>query len=126
MTKTTTGVDLIRSALRNRAKHGHLGTLARDLTTAASSEDFLHGAGTLSTETLQTLAKDLFPYAEFDPVLDLMKPINRTEPRPLGVLPSPYPKSSVTFERPARGPPPLTPAKPKPREPRPGWLGGGL
>jgi hypothetical protein len=93
MTKTTTGVDLLRSALRNRAKHG---TLAHwpAISTAASSEDFLHGEGTLSTETLQTLAKDLFPYAEFDPVLDLMKPINRTEPRPLGVLPSPYPKSS--------------------------------
>jgi hypothetical protein len=58
-TETVTGVDVLRQALRNRAKH--LGTLARELGIGIMTlEDFAHGRGQLDAERLQALMVDLF------------------------------------------------------------------
>ena len=86
MIEIKTGLDVIRGALLNRAKHGHLGTLARDLgVNVGDLEDFAYGRGSLPPATLQALATDLFGgHAEYDSEL------NRTEAKPLGVPPPPF------------------------------------
>jgi hypothetical protein len=120
----TTGTGIIRGALLNRAKHGHLGLTARDLGVGIGAlEEFCYGRGQLPPATLQALAKDLFPHAEWDEATNLMRPVNRIEPKPLGVPPPPFKRKPLTFKT---GAPPAQTGYGPAREPekRAGWLGG--
>ena len=48
----------------------------------------VYQGGHLPSEALRVLAADLFSgHAEYDPVVDLLRPVNRTEPISMGVQP---------------------------------------
>ena len=78
-----TGTDLLRQALRNRAHHGHLGALGRDVGCGSGAlEEFAHGKASLPAATLQALAQNRLQ-AEFDPATNLLRSSNRAEAKPL-------------------------------------------
>jgi hypothetical protein len=85
-------------------------------------EDFAYGRGSLPPEKLQALAKDLFPKAEYDLALNLMRPANKAEPKPMGVAPPPFKPEPKVWPKWTPGPQPVKPEKPQPKPKRAGWL----
>jgi hypothetical protein len=83
MTEIRTGIDAIRQALR--ARKLNFSNLARDLhLPTAQFEAFMDG-GPLPTDALEALTKLIWAgHAEFVPELNLLRPANRQEARPLG------------------------------------------
>jgi hypothetical protein len=79
---------------------------------------------------MQALVKALWDgYTEFDAELDVLRPANRTPPRPLGIRPPPIdPATLPTFKPdPSQiGPQPVVSPKPQAKTKRAGWLGGWL
>ena len=79
---------------------------------------------TLPLDTLHALVKDLFQgNAIYVVEQDVLRPSNKEEPTPLGIVP-PCITETMTLPTYTAGPPPLSPgvAEPaKPRQPRPGW-----
>jgi hypothetical protein len=110
-TNTVTGTTVLRQALYARARKGHLGPIARDLSErgepigVASLEAFLSGAQ-LPVATLQLLAKELYgDAAEYDPERNLLRSANRAEPKLMGIAPAPFdPKTSSYPGRPPNRP----------------------
>jgi hypothetical protein len=130
MTEIKTGLDVIRATLHARARAGHLGPIARDIGAAvADLEDFAYGHRDLPAAALQALVRDLFHgQAEYDATLNLMRPVNRTEAKPLGVAPPRFDASQQPkfIAGPRMGPQPVTPQKPQAKTKRAGWLHGWL
>jgi hypothetical protein len=122
----TTGTDLIRSALRIRNVKQNLARVARDHEVALILLDaFIAGRATLPVPILQSLTRELFPHAEFDPSTDRLRPALQEPPRLMGIPPTftiPLPKYQLGAVQCAHRPEnEAAPAKPKKRA---GWLGG--
>jgi hypothetical protein len=77
---------------------------------------------TYSGPALRLLATDLFAgHAEYDPVVDLLRPTNRTPAVPGGISPESFKRRPLSDIVPPRVLPKTT-AKPQPARPRrPGW-----
>jgi hypothetical protein len=83
MSEIKTGTDAIRQALR--ARRLNLANLARDLHLANAPVDAFMDGGTLPPDALEALTRMIWAgHAEFDAELNLIRPANRQEPRPLG------------------------------------------
>jgi hypothetical protein len=125
MTTETTGTDIIRLAMRNRAAHGGLGRLASDLHLSLTQlDDFTYHGGHLPSEALRLLATDLFAgHAEYDPVVDLLRPTNRTPAIPGGMRPPSASEMNLDKSHLTPRVLPKTTAKPQPARPsRAGWV----
>ena len=133
MTEIRTGIDAIRQALR--ARKLNFSNLARDLhLPTAQFEAFMDG-GPLPTDALEALTKLIWAgHAEFVPELNLLRPTNQQEARPLGGPPPIRETMTLpTFKGGAPGPGPqpvlavldesIDRLKPANQEPRP--LGSG-
>ena len=112
--------------LAARNKKANIGGLARDLgLSGAALEAFAYGHSGLAPDVLRALAVHLFDgRAEFDPAIDMLRPVEREEALPLGIRPPPI-TEMMTLPIYKAGPAPpspgmVTPAKPKAR--RPGWV----
>ena len=120
------GATVIRQMLAARNKKFNIAPLARELNISSGElEDFAYGRAGLAPEVLQALAKILFDgNDEYDPAIDMLRPVKREEPRPLGIRPPPI-TEMMTLPVYQAGPAPpspgmVTPAKPKAR--RAGWV----
>jgi hypothetical protein len=111
--------------LAARNKKINIGGLARDLgLTGAALEAFAYGHSGLAPEVLEALAKVLFHgNAAYDPAIDRLRPVEREEPRPLGIKP-PLITETMTLPTYSAGPAPAqTGYGPPPRKARrPGWV----
>ena len=121
-----TGISVLRAALRSRRFKGHLSLLARDLQCGISDlEEFCNGK-VPSEKLLQGLAKEFFN-AELDVESNRLRPLNKIEPSPLGLIPPRFtpsadlypPSIDLTIPQPlfSPGKPPGKPYDAK----RPGW-----
>ena len=124
--RSRSGTDVIRAAMRQRAAHGDLARMARDLNLSLTQLDsFTYHGGQLAPEALQLLATDLFAgHATFDPATNLLGATNKTPAIPGGIRPPQFdPKSRPPVDRTIRGPsPPVKGATLQPARPhRPGW-----
>jgi hypothetical protein len=123
---TTTGIDVIKQALRQRAHHGYLALLARDLGLGiVALQDFAYdGSARLAPAALAALTAALWDgRVVYDPDIDLLRPTNNNPPEPLGIRPPTISEMNLQLPKFAGGPPPLypAPARPKAKAPRPGW-----
>ena len=77
----------------------------------------------LAPEVLEALAKVLFDgNAEYDPAIDMLRPVKREEPRPLGIHPPPI-TETMTLPVYQAGPlPPDRVGTPPPKARRAGWV----
>ena len=120
----TTGTEVIRATMRNRAFHGGLARLANDLHLSLTQLDsFTYHNGALASEALRLLATDLFAgHAEYDPVVDLLRPTNRTPAIPGGMRPPSVSEMNLDKSHLMPRVLPKPTAKPQPARPhRPGW-----
>jgi hypothetical protein len=119
----TTGIDVIRAATRNRARGNGLARLASDLHLSLTQLDlFAYHNGALAPEALRLLATDLFAgHAEYDPVVDLLRPVNRTPAIPGGISPEPFKRVPLSDVVPPRVPPKATAQAQPARARRAGW-----
>ena len=119
------GATVIRQALAARNKKFNIGGLARDLgLSVAALEAFAYGRAGLAPEVLEALAKVLFDgRATYDPAIDRLRPVEREEPRPLGIRPPPI-TEMMTLPTYKAGPAPAqTGYGPPPRKARrAGWV----
>jgi len=127
MTATpTTGVDVIRDALRVRNKRTNLATLARDIGISSSELDsFLTNRLKLAPTILHKLTAYLFGgNAEYDATLDRLRSTgSKIDAVPMGSPPPKLDPKSLPVYR--AGPPKLAPGMvepAKPKQPRPGWV----
>jgi hypothetical protein len=122
---TTTGIDVIKQALRQRAHHGYIGILARELGLGiVTLQDFAYGSARLAPAALAALTAALFDgRVEYDADIDRLRQSNKQEPKPLGIRPLTISEMNLNLPKFAGGPPPLYPAsaRPKAKAPRPGW-----
>ena len=112
MTETVTGTEISRQAARARAKSQNIATMARELGVPTEAlYEFGNGQGTLPVPVLQALTVELFHgHAKFLPEQNLLAPVNKNEPTPMGIPPDRYvpPPDAPRYQG---GPPPLYPAK---------------
>ena len=90
---------------------------------AAALEDFAYGRAGLAPEVLEALAKILFDgNAAYDPAIDMLRPVKREEPRPLGIHPPPITETMTlpSTGRSAAAAPGMDAGQAKAR--RPGWV----
>lgn len=131
-----TGIDVLRAATKSRGhKGGALKILARELNDVGVSigtlEDFGNAKADLSVAQLQALTKQLFPFAEYDPVSGMLCAANKAEPKPLcaaGYDATPLDPETVTYPprfnpKAPRPGPRLTVPVPQRSTSRPGWAG---
>jgi hypothetical protein len=118
----TTRTDVIRETLRNRNRKLNLGIYARSVGVGIDLlEAFIDGRRTLPAAVLHTLAKGLWPHAEFDPQLDVLRSALKAPAKPLGVPPQ------LSFPLPKYRPDPAQcthrgEVAPAPKPKRAGWL----
>lgn len=107
MTKTITGIDVLRGALKARNKSPNAMSLIAseiDGVGVSSLEDFADGKVTLGVMALQALTKILFD-AEFDAESGMLRSANRAEPITMGDAPPPFdPKKYSPHHAPIHGP----------------------
>ena len=125
MTEIKTGTDAIREMLAARNKKYNIAPLAKELNIPSGElEDFAYGRAGLAPEVLEALAKVLFHgNAAYDPAIDRLRPVEREEPRPLGIRPPPI-TETMTLPTYRAGPAPAqTGYRPPPRKARrAGWV----
>jgi hypothetical protein len=123
-----TGTDRLRAGIAARVANLAYARLARDLGVAAETLlAFGQGRINLPPEVLVRLAEELWDKVTYDVELDLLRPAERTEARPLGVTAPPYVPAPPSF---TTGLPPAQTGygaaqKSKP-EKRQGWLSAWL
>lgn len=124
MTKTISGLDIIRDALM--ARKGNLAVLARDVGVSASAlDDFAQGnRETLPVENIHAIVQEIWHgYVEFLPEQNLLSSVEQPPARSMGTVPVLTMKLPQFTPGPNRrgGPQPeIAAPKPKPRQ---GWKG---
>ena len=115
-----TGTEVIRQTARNRARENGLARLASDLHLSLTLlDEFVYRGGHLPSEALRLLATDLFAgHAEYDPVVDLLRPTNRAPAIPGGMRPPTIAEMHIDKSHLTPRVPPKTTAKPQPARPR--------
>src|SRR4051812_28130933 len=89
--KSRTGTDLLRAAVAIRVKRIVYAGLAKDVGLAPDDlVAFAQGHKTLPAAVLCKLTGELFANTVYLEDLDLLAPVDRSPPRPLGVRPEPY------------------------------------
>jgi hypothetical protein len=130
---TEPSTDVLRKAVHARIRTPHaLTLLAREIEGIGTHtlENFAAGKVDLQVETMQALAKLIFPMAEFDAERNLLRPANKQEAKGY-VLPPRFDATTslyyfpVTTE-PQIGPQPVNPEPARPKATtRPGWARWG-
>lgn len=122
-----TGTELLRQVAAARVKKIDYARLAKSVGIAPDDLlDFSQGRKNLPADTLCRLTSEMMQGTRFYPDRDLLGPLVRVEPKPLGIRPPQYevkPQHWKVGEMQGPGPQPLVSQPPKTTK-RAGWLGG--